>query len=506
VTNPTTNAATTSLLADPVAAPNGGYQHGLSLLHGWLPPVVEAVAVVVLVVAIGWRSPRWRLVWLPVAVVLGIAVAAGAHWYMDSQGLAGDPAPRALWIWIGLSGLALGVLVLGWRSARWWRRGVSLLAVPLSILSAGLALSLWVGYFPTVQAAWGEVTAGPLPDQTDLATAMSMQQKGQVPTHGEVVPVSTPDDASQFKHRTEYVYLPPAWFASNPAPKLPTVMMIAGEFNTPADWARTGNAISTIDNFAAAHHGDAPVFVFVDSGGSFNNDTECVNGTRGNVADHLTKDVVPYVDSQFGVSASPANRGIVGWSMGGTCAVDLTVMHPDLFSSFVDIAGDMGPNAGTKDQTIARLYGGNAAEWAAFDPSTVITKHGAYQGVSGWFSISGDAPQPRKNANAAASNDAVGLGGRDAAGNPGDQTEAANSLCALGRTNGINCAVVAAPGKHSWTFAAQVFTAALPWLAGQIGTPGVPQIPLPTAPPTAPNALASAPAASPSAVAPSHSA
>ena len=56
--------------------------------------------------------------------------------------------------------------------------------------------------------------------------------------------------------------------------------------------------------------------------------------------------------STFGVSADPANWGVVGWSMGGTCAVDLTVMHPDLFSAFEDIAGDIGPNSGNKDQTI----------------------------------------------------------------------------------------------------------------------------------------------------------
>ena len=63
--------------------------------------------------------------------------------------------------------------------------------------------------------------------------------------------------------------------------------------------------------------------------------------------------------STFGVNS--ANWGVLGWSMGGTCAVDLTVMHPELFSTFVDIAGDMGPNAGTKEQTIARIYGGDAA-------------------------------------------------------------------------------------------------------------------------------------------------
>ncbi len=43
--------------------------------------------------------------------------------------------------------------------------------------------------------------------------------------------------------------------------------------------------------------------------------------------------------------------------MGGTCAVDLTVMHPDKFSAFLDIAGDYFPNTGSKPQTIARLFG-----------------------------------------------------------------------------------------------------------------------------------------------------
>jgi S-formylglutathione hydrolase FrmB len=462
----------TTALSAAAQAP-GGYRGGLSLLHGWLPPTIWAVATVALVVAIGWRSRRWRLIWLPIAVGVGLILAAWTHWYIDSAGLAGDPAPSWLWIWVGMTGMALSVAVLGWRGSQWWRRSVSLLAVLLCLLSAGVSVNLWVGYFRTAQAAWNEVTAGPLPDETDLDTVLAMRGKG-APAHGALVPVDIPGDASGFEHRTELVYLPPAWFAAN-APRLPVVMMIAGEFNTPSDWPRTGDAIAPIDTFAAAHNGNAPVFVFVDAGGSFNNDTECVNGPRGNVADHLSKDVPLYLTSTFGVQN--ANWGVVGWSMGGTCAVDLTVMHPDLFSTFVDIAGDMGPNAGTKEQTIARLYGGNTAQWAIYDPTTVITEHGPYRGVSGWFAISSDAPTPRKGGYG--NPDAVGLGGQDAAGNPGDQTDAANSLCKLGRANGIACAVVASPGKHDWPFAMDVFKASLPWLAGQVGTPGVPKIPLP---------------------------
>ena len=218
---------------------------------------------------------------------------------------------------------------------------------------SALALNLWVGYFPTVQNAWNQLTAGPLPDQTDTVTVAAMQKRHAIPSKGTVVPVSIPNTASGFKHRGELVYLPPAWYASDPPPPLPTVMMVGGEFNTPADWMRAGNAVKTIDDFAAAHGGNAPVFVFVDSGGAFNNDTECVNGTRGNAADHLTKDVVPFMISNYRVSPNRANWGVVGWSMGGTCAVDLTVMHPDIFSAFEDIAGDLTPNSGNKAQTIA---------------------------------------------------------------------------------------------------------------------------------------------------------
>jgi hypothetical protein len=67
-------------------------------MHGWLPLTIQAVTVVVLLAAIGWRTRRWRLVWLPVAAMVGIAVAVTSHWLISSQGLADDPAPKLLWI------------------------------------------------------------------------------------------------------------------------------------------------------------------------------------------------------------------------------------------------------------------------------------------------------------------------------------------------------------------------------------------------------------------------
>jgi S-formylglutathione hydrolase FrmB len=454
----------------------------ISLLHGWAPVTIQIVTALALGLAVGWRSRRWRVLWLPLAAVSGAVVAGMARWSLSAAGLGAHPAPPALYVWIALTGTATAVLILGWRGARSWRRSLSILAVPLCVLCSLLMLNQWVGYFQTAQGAWDQLTSHPLPDQTDRAAAVAMAAKGAKPARGSVVSVVIPGDASHFTHREELVYLPPAWFASYPPPQLPTVMMIGGMLSSPADWVRAGNAVDTIDAFAAAHGGNAPVLVFADATGAFDNDTECVNGSRGNAADHLTKDVVRYMISKFGVSRDASHWGVAGWSMGGTCAVDLTVMHPDLFSTFVDIEGDLSPNTGTKAQTIAGLFGGNTDAWAAFDPSTVIGRHGRYTGVSGWFAISsGGAPTPHHNFTTVDSA-AMAVAGRGAAADPGNQAAAAASLCGLGRANGIDCAVVAQPGKHDWPTAGVAFSTALPWLAGQLGTPDVARIPLPGTP------------------------
>ena len=447
---------------------------GVSLLAGWLPLLVQVVAAALLVVAIGWRSHRWRILWLPLMVAFGIAVAIFLHWYVAFEGIANDdfevmaeaPLPLALWIWIGLAGLAAGVFVVGWRTAQWWRRSASVLAVVLCLLTSALILNRWVGYFPTVQVAWDQLTGAPLPHEVDQATVSAMQRDRTIPPHGVVVRMDTGSAGSHFDHRGEFVYLPPAWFASNPPPKLPAVLMIGGVWGTPADWLQGGGASRTIDDFATAHHGNAPLFVFGDVSGSFHKDTECVNGPRGNAADHLTKDVVPYVVSHFGVSPDSTNWGAVGWSMGGTCAVNLTVMHPELFSTFVDVAGDEFPNVGDDVQTTERLFGGNADAYAAFNPRLVMINHGPYVGVSGWFS-----PPPYTDINDSdPHNGSTGIK---------KLQNAAHRLCARATKESISCAVVPITGSHTLVGAGRVLAMSLPWLAGQLGTPEVPRISLP---------------------------
>lgn len=449
----------------------------MNLTHGWLPTAIQVLTAVVLMVAIGWRSRRWRMLWVPVAILTGVALAALVYWYLGDQGWSQDSAPPILWLWVALTGLAAVVAVVGWPGLAWWRRGASVLAIALCMICVALGVNFWVGYFPTVQSAWDRAIGAEPERWIDQSTLADMRSRGERPTKGVVVKVTIPDDASGFLHREELVYLPPAWFATTPPPRLPVVMAIGGAYGHPDNLLRLADGLDALDNFTARHRGNAPVMVFPDSQGRFSNDTECVNGTRGNAADHLTKDVVPFVISNFGTSSDPANWGLAGWSAGGTCALMLAVMHPELFSTFVDIDGQLGPNAGTDEQTIERLFGGDAAAWASFDPKTVVTRHGPYTGMSAWFAVSVDTPTVYRE-------------GRDAPDAPqpewfsfsDDHVRIANTLCSFVSNYGIECAVVSTPDSHDFQGAGAAFNAALPWLAGKIGTPGVSRIPLPGAP------------------------
>ncbi len=147
------------------------FGHGISLLGGWLPTTIEVVTIVVVIAAVGWRSKRWRLLWVPVSVGIGALVAVTAWAWMDSEGLASNPPapPLRLWLWTGASAAMLLAAAIGWTAASWRRRVLSLVAIPLTLLCSLLVLNQWVGYYPTVERAWGGdlTSGGPLPDQID---------------------------------------------------------------------------------------------------------------------------------------------------------------------------------------------------------------------------------------------------------------------------------------------------------------------------------------------------
>ena len=423
---------------------------GVSLFGGWFPPTVQGVAIVAMLTAIGWRNRRWRLMWVPLSMLMATAVALGTYWILAHRDLAPQAAPLSFWIWLSATAMMAVLVVVGWMGTTWWRRALSLAAVLLTATAVALAANQWAGFFPTTGRAWQALSSQPLPDQARLNALSGL--RGTPQPDGKVVPVRIPDVVSGFRHRTEYVYLPPAWFVGTTPPQLPVVVMIGGVVTTPEDWVRSGDAPNTVRRYADHHNGQAPILVMIDPTGSLTNDTECVDGPNGNVDTHITKEVRPYVISNFSASDSPALWAVVGWSMGGTCAVDLVVRHPDQFGTFVDISGDESPNLGDRRHTITALFGGRENRWEQCDPATVMARHGRYDNTAGWFQSEGH-PSSRTG------------------GLTSPQIRAADKLAEVADANNITTVVRPVTGRHNWPFAAHAFADATPWLMQRLQAP-----------------------------------
>lgn len=452
---------------------------GVSLTAGWLPILVQLIAAAAVLGAVGRRTRAWYLHWIPASLMVGFALAAAVRLFVQFEGWTDRAASWHTVFWVAATGFALAVVFFGWPGRQWWQRAISVAAVLLCALTGMLALNSATGYFPTVASLWRQVSGAQPDDWIDESVLAQLVADGALPAEGAMVWIDVPNDASGFDHREELVYLPPAWFTSDPAPQLPVVVMLGGEFSQPSDWPVSARAVQTLDRFAAAHDGNAPVVVFPDTTGSFSNDTECVNGPRGQAADHLMQDVIPYVKAEFGVSTDPAQWGLVGWSSGGTCALTTAVRNPETFSAFVDLDGQLGPNMGTERQTIARLFGGDKAAWSAFDPRTVIEKRGRFPGMAAWLGVSENIPTEYR-----AARDTVPAPEELGDWVPYSEEHADNArkLCLLLSGHGVECSVVGYGGSHDFDSAAEAFRMALPWLAGRLGTPDVPPEALPGAP------------------------
>lgn len=449
---------------------------GVPLTRGWVPALAQVIAAAAVLFAVGRRSRQWNMHWIPAALMVGFALAAAVRLFVQFQGWTDRAASWQTVFWVTATGFALAVAIFGWPGRQRWQRAVSVSAVLLCALTAMLALNTATGYFPTVASLWRQASGVQPDDWIDESVVAQMVADGARPGVGTMVWLDIPNAASGFAHRDELVYLPPAWFASDPPPRLPVVVMLGGEFSQPSDWPVSAGAVQTLDRFAAAHGGNAPVVVFPDTTGSFSNDTECVNGPRGQAADHLMNDVVPYIKAEFGVSTDPDQWGLVGWSSGGTCALTTAVRHPETFRAFVDLDGQLGPNMGTRRQTIARLFGGDEEAWAAFDPRTVIERRGRFPGMAAWLGVSEEIPtEYRPAGDTAPSPEAIG----DWVPYSEEHADNARKLCLLLSGHGVECAVVGYGGSHDFDSAATAFSTALPWLAGRLGTPDVPRRDLP---------------------------
>lgn len=178
----------------------------------------------------------------------------------------------------------------------------------------------------------------------------------------------------------------------------------------------------------------------VDANGAAFSDTECVDGPLGNADTYLSADVPKFVRDRLGGSTQASAWGVIGYSEGGTCALDLALRHPDQFSAFVDLAGDLGPNLGNHKKTLHSLFRGSDSVSASYDPITLMhTNH--YPGTHGWF--------------------AAGIG-------DGHKRGALRQLAEVARHANIDVSEHIYAGSHDFGFVTHALGEAVPWMSGQL--------------------------------------
>jgi S-formylglutathione hydrolase FrmB len=410
---------------------------------------------------------RWLRRVLPVllgGVFLVTGLVAAILW---QSGTVRDAYPPTFGVWVGLAFAALAGLPWGVRARRSpdrvarvdrVRRLTAVLAVPLTMVGAVLLIDDEYGIWPQVGDLLGHTRAlhadalpgltrpGKRPDPGGGATAPV--DPGGLPRHGVVVDLDVPGTVSHFRHRPGVAYLPPAYLSSG-VTGLPVLIMLTGTPGSPINWLRSGRAQATEDAYAATHHGVAPILVVVDQNGSVTGATECVDGPQGNAETYLTVDVPAFLIATFHLSANPAGWGIVGFSEGGTCALDLVVSHPDLFRHAVDLGGGLKPTLGDSQHTLTALFGGSVAAQQAHDPLRIMASR-RYSGVSAWFA--GGTEDPKA-------------------------VTAAQRLSAAAQQAGISQHQLTLAGGHSWQFAAAGFAQILPQLCIDLGCGGATAVP-----------------------------
>ena len=379
-------------------------------------------------------------------VTVAVAFLARNVWMLFPDRL--DPAV-SVWAGAGLSAVVVaGVHALTGRSLR--RAVVSLTAALVIVAACANQINGAFGAYLTLRDALGISQTDQVPFPVDRAglrllpdvdpTESRWSPPVGLASRGILTSTPIPGLRSGFAARDAKIYLPPAYF-SDPRPQLPVLVLLPGQPGTPQDWLGAGRLVRIMDAFAADRRGLTPVVVVVDGTGTQFGDPLCVDSRRGNADTYLALDVPAWIKTHLTVDTDPQGWAIGGLSYGGTCALQLSTNHPDVYPTFLDISGQSEPSLGDRQRTIAEAFGGDQRAFNRVNPLELLRAR-RYPGSAAAI--------------------VVGAADRDA------KSDARTVYMAV-RAAGMNAHYTELPGAHNW----QTFSAALahelPWLAQRIG-------------------------------------
>jgi S-formylglutathione hydrolase FrmB len=145
------------------------------------------------------------------------------------------------------------------------------------------------------------------------------------------VDIESPSVQSSFLNNSSkqqlFIYLPPSYFDSTK--HYPVAYYLHGYGGTPYEARRISG--KTLDERVLSGTATEMIIVGVMGRNQFAGNFYANSPITGNWEDFLTEDVITFVDANYRTNPISAQRGIVGFSMGGSGAINTAFKHPDKF-------------------------------------------------------------------------------------------------------------------------------------------------------------------------------
>ncbi|MFH8738793.1 alpha/beta hydrolase [Streptomyces sp. NPDC017964] len=194
------------------------------------------------------------------------------------------------------------------------------------------------GIYTTVGAVRGGLVQPAGPQGLDRVTGIPHGPAAQV---GRVESVKIVGRRSRAVNPA-FVYLPPQYFQNQfHRQRFPVVVAISGYPGGIMNLAQYLQVPQTADRLLRADRMQPTVIVMVRPTIAPPRDTECVDVPGGPRAEtFFTKDLPEALKRAYRVGHDPSAWGALGYSSGGTCALQLTLRHPGVYTSAAALSAD----------------------------------------------------------------------------------------------------------------------------------------------------------------------
>jgi len=164
--------------------------------------------------------------------------------------------------------------------------------------------------------------------------------------------------------RPVFVFLPPQYFwpGAYHTYRFPVMELLHGFPGNPQDWITVLGVNTLLDHLVKEHRADPAVLVMPAVNGPRGQSLQCLNQYHGPQDDtFMSGDLPRYIARMLRVQQPGVGWGIAGYSEGGFCAANLSLQHPNVYSSAGVLSGYFFPSANQLVDPVREVspFGGN---------------------------------------------------------------------------------------------------------------------------------------------------